>query len=156
MGAGPWQARAWHRCHRHPRQGPCRGPSKGLAVMSESSPVSMLPEVLCASLARILPWFCCLLFLLCLRMPLVFTKIDMPPQECVPSPGLNEVGELGSRVARLAGLGLGKLPRQDSCRGCGSCPVKTLARENHLVLLVFWSWRCADCFCGSGPLPCPA
>ena len=50
-----WQMRAWLRPRQCPRQGFCRGPYKGLAVASWSSPARILPGVLWISSARILP-----------------------------------------------------------------------------------------------------
>ena len=70
------------------------------------------------------------------------TKICMPPQRCLPSLGSNVVvGGVWDSWAQgwLTLPVLGKLPRQDSCRGRGGHPGKGLAGGVHLAPLLFVS-----------------
>ena len=121
---------------RGPDDGPTGAFSRGLAVAPArvlpgrllSSPARLLPGVLWSSLAGIPPGV--IIFYSVNLILNVFTKICIPPQRCLPSPGpmwLMVFGDLGSRVARSVGvgraasasvlLGLPRLLRQGSCWG---------------------------------------
>src|SRR3954464_5385089 len=70
---------------------------------------------------------------------MILTKICMPPQWCLPSPGSNVVGWWCWNPWAQGWLSLlasGKLPRQGSCSGCGGCLGKDLAEGVHLALLL--------------------
>ena len=69
---------------------------------------------------------------------MVLTKICMPPQRCLPSPGPTVVGWVGTCGLKGGSLCwcLGKLPRQKSCRGRGGCPGRGLAGGLHLAPLL--------------------
>ena len=118
-----WQTWAWLRPRGCLRQESCRGPGKGLAVVSWSSPARVLPGVSWVSLARISSR----IVVFWLSSSLVFFW-SLQGSAChhggasrasVPK-WLMVLELLGSRVAAL--LVLRKLPRKGSYRGCGGHP----------------------------------
>ena len=149
---------AWLRPRGCFRQESCRGPGKGLAVASWSSPARVLPGVSWVSLARILPriivfWLSS--SLVCFWSPQRSACHHGGASRASVPKWLMVLELLGSRVAAL--LVLGKLPRQGSCRGCGGRPGKGLAGGAHLALLlfVFLAWRCSGCLVALLPSSAP-
>ena len=147
----------------------CRGPGKGLAV----APAVIPDKALAGGLVVFLGWDpakgCRVLSVYLILN--VFTKICMPPRECLSNPC--PLGAVDSRVTHSVGVGRAAMARvlpsllkpppgkdlvgatrtvpwQVSCRGSPLRP---------LCSLWSWPWRCSSSlelrsYPGSPPLPC--